>query len=365
MKIKYNVPRLLLFSFLLLIPADPLPAWDLFDRVIAIVNTKPIVESEVIIKLNQLRKLKRLQNKNIIYDKSRVLDKFIENVLVNETADNESILISQTKLLLELENMMRQYFRNKFENTKDLDSFLTKLSPKLKNKLNGENITAKKSELDEKLNEFIKYIELIEQIDFNTIVNELTIQMKRDLIINLTIGVSPPTKQEITDWYNKNQKVLGLEVRVKHILIRPKDATIAEERNANTNILELLRRIRSGESFDTLARQFSEDRSSSINGGDIGWVHIGTLDPYFANYVFQMNRIGEISEVFKSNFGYHIVLYLGKRDITLDKVERLISMKLHSEKIMEQFNKWVLQRKKESSIKIYMENYIKSEGENF
>lgn len=364
MKTRHVFNLALLLTILISLPGAQSAAWEPYDRVLAVVNTIPIIESEVNNKLAQLKKLKRMPGKDAHFDKSRVLDRFIENVLVDETADNESIIISQKKILLHMEGMLKQFFSNKFENPKELDVFITKISERLRLRLNDE-VISKKTDLDVKLDEFINYIQKTELLDFTAFVSEIRNQMKRELIMSISIGISPPSRQEITDWFNKNKKMLGFEVRVKHILVMPRNNSLEEERRANGAILDILKRVRSGESFDALAARYSDDKSSAVKGGDIGWVNIATLDPYFAGHVYQMTRYGDISEVFKSGYGYHIVQYLGRRDVTFDRVERLIVMKLYNEKMMMQFKKWVQQRKKESAIKIYMDNYVKGEGDFF
>jgi parvulin-like peptidyl-prolyl isomerase len=85
---------------------------------------------------------------------------------------------------------------------------------------------------------------------------------------------------------------------------------------------------------------------------------IAQLDPYFANQVHNMKRRGQISPVFKSSFGYHIVKYMGRRNVSFDKVENMIMYKLYNEGLQGQFKKWVRQKKKESSITIFMDNYV-------
>jgi parvulin-like peptidyl-prolyl isomerase len=82
------------------------------------------------------------------------------------------------------------------------------------------------------------------------------------------------------------------------------------------------------------------------------------LDPFFANQVHNMKRSGQISPVFKSSFGYHVVKYMGRRNITFDKVENMIMYKLYSEGLETQFKKWVEKKKEESAITIFMDNYV-------
>lgn len=70
-------------------------------------------------------------------------------------------------------------------------------------------------------------------------------------------------------------------------------------------------RARRGEDFATLARQHSLDETSKANGGDLGWVPKGVLDPRLDAVIFDL-PIGQVSDVITTNFGYHIVQVIEK-----------------------------------------------------
>ncbi len=337
---------------------NPLKAWEPYDRVIAVVNTIPIIESEVNLKLERLKKIKKLRKKRLDYEKSRIIDMYIENVLVDETAEKESIVISNKKVLNQINRLINNYFSHIYKDKKELKKITIIVKERLQQKISGK-IKDENKRADILLNKFIKYVEKNQKIEFENFISEIKAQMKKEQVISIAIGVSPPTKEEAKKWYNKNKKKLGFEVRVKHILITPKNRSLSEERKANNKISEILRKVRSGQSFEKLAARYSHDKASAKAGGDIGWVNIASLDPVFAGYVFRMRRYGEISKVIRSSFGYHIIKYLGRRPVTFENVERMILYKLYNEKLSNQFKKWVSHRKRESSIKIYMKNYIK------
>ena len=84
------------------------------------------------------------------------------------------------------------------------------------------------------------------------------------------------------------------------------------------------------------------------------------MDPYFAGFVNTMRSAGQVSQVYKSNIGYHLVKFMGRRPLTFEKVERLIMYKLYNESMYQQFKKWVMKRKKESEIQIFMKNYVET-----
>ena len=297
-------------------------SWELFDRVVAIVNKTPIIESEVLNKFNRFLKIKRIPRKKRVREKSRILDRFIEDAIVVQKAEEESIIVSNKKIDIHIEKIMK---RAKISSLKD----------------------------------FKKRIAAKEKITFDKYKEELKISLIREQVLTIAIGVSPPTIKDARIWFSNNRKKLGYQVRVKHILIRPRNRSIAEEKRVNNLINKIRRSILSGKSFESQARKYSQDPDSAGKGGDLGWVLLAELDPYFASRVFRMRKSGQISRAIKSSYGYHLVKYLGRRNTPFEAVKNRIFHLLFQKKLSVQFKKWVLQRKRESEIKIYMEDYIK------
>ena len=91
-----------------------------------------------------------------------------------------------------------------------------------------------------------------------------------------------------------------MEFKASHILVR--DLQSAER---------LYERVKKGESFEALARQYSTCPSKS-KGGDLGWFKEGQMVPPFENAVRRMGT-GSISRPIKTQFGYHIIKKTGAR----------------------------------------------------
>ncbi len=91
-----------------------------------------------------------------------------------------------------------------------------------------------------------------------------------------------------------------MEFRASHILV--KDAATAEK---------LYERVKRGESFESLARQYSTCPSKS-KGGDLGWFGEGQMVAPFENAVRRMST-GSISRPVRTQFGYHIIKKTGAR----------------------------------------------------
>ncbi len=116
------------------------------------------------------------------------------------------------------------------------------------------------------------------------------------------------TETEIKRYYNlhENSFVVPKQVKASHILLKLNEgASPEEEETIKKKIQELLEKIKAGEDFHALAKANSECPSSA-KGGDLGYFVKGKMDPEFEKTAFALN-IGEVSDVIKSSFGYHII----------------------------------------------------------
>ena len=96
-------------------------------------------------------------------------------------------------------------------------------------------------------------------------------------------------------------------VRASHILISPRDATPAADREAKARADSLLARLRAGEDFADMASRVSDDPATRENGGDLGLFKRGAMLPELERSAFAM-RPGDLSpEPVKSAVGYHLV----------------------------------------------------------
>lgn len=112
---------------------------------------------------------------------------------------------------------------------------------------------------------------------------------------------------------NDRRKSRG-EATVGHIMImnNQKDASI----NPETRIKEIYRMLQQGSQFESLAKQFSEDPSSASNGGKLKTFKSAQLSSVkFEDKAFSLNEVGEMTEPFQSDYGWHIAKLYDKKPV--------------------------------------------------
>lgn len=109
--------------------------------------------------------------------------------------------------------------------------------------------------------------------------------------------------------YKANQQKFGTpeQVRASHILIRTGD------QDAKSKIQDIRKQIQAGSDFDELAKTRSQDPGSATKGGDLGYFGRGRMIDQFEKVVFAMSKPGEVSDVFESPFGFHIIKLIDKK----------------------------------------------------
>ncbi|NOR43706.1 MAG: molecular chaperone SurA [Gammaproteobacteria bacterium] len=110
---------------------------------------------------------------------------------------------------------------------------------------------------------------------------------------------------------SSNEQLMIKQTRARHILIRTTNDVSDDQ--ARTTLLKLKSDIDNGKSFSELASKYSEDPGSKIKGGDLGWAGPGDFTPVFENVANSLS-IGQVSEPFKTQFGWHILEVLEHRE---------------------------------------------------
>ncbi|WP_028244422.1 peptidylprolyl isomerase [Denitrificimonas caeni] len=141
------------------------------------------------------------------------------------------------------------------------------------------------------------------------------------------------------------------EVHVRHILLKPSEIRSPE---ATQKLAQrLYERLRNGEDFAALAKQFSEDPGSALNGGDLNWIDPSSLVPVFREEMAR-TEIGQLSKPFESQFGWHVLQVLDRRstDSSAQMREQQAVSLLRNRKYDEELQTWLRQIRDEAYVEI-------------
>jgi peptidyl-prolyl cis-trans isomerase SurA len=157
--------------------------------------------------------------------------------------------------------------------------------------------------------------------DLNTIPRNLA-----DAIENLPVGsftqpVRSTAGYHILKLNDKRESavVMVREYHARHIMLIPSE--VMNARQAMDRITEVSEKIKAGEDFAELAREYSDDQTSANLGGDLGWFQAGRYGERMQQTIAAL-EVDEVSEPFQTEIGWHIVQYLGERE--MDRTEEAI-----------------------------------------
>ena len=149
-----------------------------------------------------------------------------------------------------------------------------------------------------------------------------------DVIAKLKPGeVSAPLRTptgyhivKLNEVKNADQQVIVEQIHARHILMKPNE--LQDDATVRGKLATIRDRIEKGEDFAGLAQTTSEDPGSAAEGGDLGWTNPGTFVPEFEKELTQLKE-NEISQPFHTQYGWHIVQMLGRRQFdNTDELKR-------------------------------------------
>jgi peptidyl-prolyl cis-trans isomerase SurA len=272
-----KIKELIIISFILLISCSrSFSQPQMIDRVVAIVGDYTILQSEI---ENQYLQY-RAQGINFPDMKCFILKDFLEQKLLLNQAKIDSIEVSESSVELQLDQRL-SYFISQIGSKEEMEDYF------------GKSMLEIREDLRQVLREQL-----------------ITQQMQGKIT-----GEVKTTPSEVKKYYQSlpsdSIPYIDALVEMQQIVIYP---PLGEEAvfEVKERLLDLRRRIMEGESFETLAILYSEGPSAS-NGGDIGYMGKGELDPEYAKVAFALKK-GVVSKIVESDFGYHIIQLVDRRD---------------------------------------------------
>lgn len=271
---------------------------ETLDRVVGVVDDQIILLSE----LDAQIQLYAMQNKIAIPDTTTldslrkvILDKMIDDKVLLVQAERDTTIKVTSKEVGEALTNQIEMIKSQFPSE---DAFRAQLR--------AEGLTLR---------------ELREQYQ-----DEVKNQLLKDRLIQSRLAKVRVSSGEVKQFYEANRDSIPDKpagVRLAHILIgvTPSQAT----RDSLYSFATLIRdKALSGEDFETLARNYSDDPSAD-KGGDLGWFGRGEMVPEFEQAAFALQP-GQISDVVETTFGFHIIKVTGRKEDRVKASHILISM---------------------------------------
>ncbi|MBN2647456.1 MAG: peptidylprolyl isomerase [Thiotrichales bacterium] len=263
------------------------PQEALVDKIVAVVNDRIILRSELNRKLLQKAEELRAQNMNIEDTqalRAQVLDSMILEAVQLSRAEQTGMKIADEELNQQMEAIAQQ------NNLSLLD---------LRNRLNLES--------DDGFNK------LREQIRNQMLIQKLR---QREVIDRTQI-----TESEINNYLNRMTLANKYrEIQLQHLLVAlPESASQQQRKQALDKITKLRERLLQGEDFAQLAVRFS-DGSRALDGGNLGWMQDSEVPTFFAKQVANLKK-GEVSEIIQSPSGFHLVKIANERQAGTQQID--------------------------------------------
>ena len=253
---------------------------QVIDKVVAVVGKNIILQSDIENQYMQQR-LESGVSGSAQSMRCQILEDLLLQKLMLNQAEMDSITVTDEEVETELDRRI-QYFVSRMGSQEKMEEYFNK------------SITEIKDEVRRAAKE-----NLLQQQVQNTIMQHVLV-----------------TPSEVKAFYlelpQDSIPMVGTEYEVCQIVKRP-PVSIDEKLQVKDRLYQIRKRILEGESFSTLAVLYSEDPGSARQGGELGMTGRGVWAHEFETAAFNL-RDGEISDVIETEFGFHIIQLIERRD---------------------------------------------------
>lgn len=160
---------------------------------------------------------------------------------------------------------------------------------------------------------------------------------------------------------SQHKQVMVHEAHIRHIVLKPN--AIRSDTRTQALAQQIRQKLAAGASFAKLAKKYSDDKSTSNQGGDVGWIPVGRLPSDVRQHIANL-KPGQVSPIFQTNEGYEIVKLVGrrKRNETEQARRNKVRQTLGQQRAQEQGQLWLRKLRDEAYVDIRMPNYQPTPG---
>lgn len=191
----------------------------------------------------------------------------------------------------------------------------------------------------------------------------LRTQFEQELAVKALVdkkfaGKVTVTEQDMKKFYSDNPDYFKTQERVRasHILAKvDAGANDADKKKARQKIEDVQKKVKKGEDFGALAKQYS-DCPSSAKGGDLDYFQRGQMVKPFEDAAFAM-KVGDVSNIVETQFGYHLIKLTDKQGagkVSFDEAKDKIKGYLEQQKMGEEVKQYVAQLKQKGKVEKFL-----------
>ncbi len=272
----------------------------------------------------------------------REVDNFRNKLLRSgRSADGMQMIAIKTRILENMINRELLYQESKKQGIKVDDQVVNKKFQEVKSQFPDE-ASFKKALKDANFSEASIKNQLKRAIAIDKFIQE-----KFSANINIT-------DKEAREYYDANPDTFMRpeQVKASHILIKVSpDADKATKEKARKQLEAIQKKLKKGEDFATLARQYSQGPSKD-RGGDLGYFGKGQMVKPFEDVAFSL-KVGEVSDIVETQFGYHLIKVTDKKPagkVPFEEIKDRLKTFLKEKKVQEQVIAYIDKVKKSAKI---------------
>jgi peptidyl-prolyl cis-trans isomerase SurA len=265
---------------------------EILDRVVAVVNNEIILQSELEFQTSLFASQRGI-DPNSQGLKEQILKQMIDEKLVYAQAELDTIEVTEEEVSQQIDYQIN-VFQQQYGSIAKIEEMY------------GMSIEQIKRELRDDVRK------------------NLMVQRLREK----NFAFLEASRREIEEFFETYKDSLGMipeKLKIYHIFRNPK-ATERIKNRAKESAQSLLDSIKNGADFSSLARQYSEDPGSAVQGGDLGFVQRGVFYPEFEAAAFALEQ-GELSGVVESPVGFHVIQLIERRGESIHTKHILIKIK--------------------------------------
>jgi len=229
-----------------------------------------------------------------------------------------------------------------------------------------DKVDSQINQFKKKFDDEKKYQQQLSQMGYTE--DLLRSEIKQNMAIQKLIEEEIASKVALSDkelkkYYKNNTKEFATPAKVKarHILIKSQsDASESDQKEAKEKIEAAQKRLEDGEKFAKVAKDVSEGPSSK-KGGDLGFFSKGRMVKGFEDAAFGLEP-GEVSDVVKTRFGYHLIKVEDKKPASqksFEEVKGNLKKKMKNERVKKEMDSYLKNLKKEADIKMNLPDSAK------